>query len=542
MSLLKKIYYSSLLIFFVLFYASCDKNREKPVQFRIVTDSALFGADLAAQEGKLDFSKPRRLEYRFDDFFSVTPNSSLLIEYDFNTQPSEIVIENFSLILNTKSASWKLPVEFTRIQYVIPVEDSFDGYFSIELAFDGKIDMEVSPVFQIRSIGFADRFFGFNMNSSEYNILTPFVSRHEDFFTIDVPEAFLPRPFFAEIEASFSFSGAVLEYSGRRYETFSGIESIYIPHSLFPASGQAKLSGDGIGKFILRPLKETEVFPNPIKADPVLVIVWPRENWRNNSYEVFKWDRFPSLLIFDFADYEIQDRMLKRLAFFVEKAGFRGRLSHDHEIAHLHGWNAHDYKADDLARFFDTARKTNFPLLDEEWELEKILLNEGIIRRELGNITEGYGGIISISREAPEFLRYRFMVHEAFHGLFFIDEDFRDFSRRRWEQFPSHAKRFIVSYFDYRDYDTKDEYLLINEFMGHVLQQSVSGAADYFGRHLPQRLETSWRSSVLPEKHITSGTWPSLASAFTSEAQVFSDYVNTRWGLTAGRVWAFRVR
>lgn len=542
MSSFKKFICLPLLIFFALFYASCDNVREKPVQFRAVTDSVLIGKDISSQEGRLDFSKPRRLEYWFDDFFAVTPNSSLLIEYDFNIQLSQTVIDHFSLILNTKSGSWELPMEFTKIQYAIPVEDSFDGHFSIELAFDGKIDTDVSPVFQIRSVEFSDRFFGFDMNSSEYSILTPFVSKHEDFFTIDVPEAFLPQPFFAEIEVSFSFSGAVLEYGSRRFETFQGIESIYIPQSFNPASGQAKLSGEGIGKFILKPRKETEVFPNPIKADPVLVILWQRENWRNSAYEIFKWDRFPSLLIFDFADYEIQDRMLKRLAFFVEKKGFRGHLSHDHEIAHLHAWNAHDYKADDLARFFDTARKTNFPLLDEEWELEKILLNEGIIRREQGNITEGYGGIISIAREAPDFLRYRFMVHEAFHGLFFIDEEFRDFSRRRWEQFPSGAKRFLVSYFDYRDYDTKDEYLIVNEFMGHVLQQSVSGAADYFGRHLPLQLETSWRASALPEKDTASGTWTSLASAFTAEAQAFSDYVNTRWGLAAGRVWAFRLR
>jgi hypothetical protein len=233
--------------------------------------------------------------------------------------------------------------------------------------------------------------------------------------------------------------------------------------------------------------------------------------------------------------------MLKRLAFFVEKAGFRGRLAHDAEIANLHGWNAHDYRAEDLASFFDTARKTGFPLLDEERELERILLNEKIIFEERDGISAGSGGIISISRESAGYLRYRFMAHEGFHGLFFIDEGFRDFSRRRWEQLSSPAKRFIVSFFEYQQYDTKDEYLLVNEFMAHVLQQPVSQAADYFGRVLPQRLESTWRASALPQKDAASGSWTVLSTAFTAEAQAFSDYISRRWGLAAGRVWSLRV-
>jgi hypothetical protein len=77
--------------------------------------------------------------------------------------------------------------------------------------------------------------------------------------------------------------------------------------------------------------------------------------------------------------------------------------------------------------------------------------------------------------------------------------------------------------------------------MAHVLQQSVSQAAGYFGRSLPQRLETSWRASALPRKDAMSGTWPDLAAAFTGEAEAFSAYVKRRWGLAAGRVWSLRV-
>jgi hypothetical protein len=248
------------------------------------------------------------------------------------------------------------------------------------------------------------------------------------------------------------------------------------------------------------------------------------------------------LLIFDTADYAVQNRLFKRLAFFVEKAGFRGRLAHDAAIAELHGWNAHDYRAEDLARFFQAARELNFPLLAEERELERILLRAGIIKEVNSAIQAGEGGIISISRESPDYLRYRFMAHEGFHGLFFIDEDFRAFTRGRWQQLPSEAKRFLVSFCGFQQYDAADEYLLVNELMAHILQQSVSGASRYFGQTLPAQLEDSWRKAHLPAKDEVSNSWPTLATAFTREAEAFSAYVNNRWGLAAGRVHLITVR
>ena len=64
----------------------------------------------------------------------------------------------------------------------------------------------------------------------------------------------------------------------------------------------------------------------------------------DRDFDLYRWDLLPTTLIFDFKDYAIQDKYLKRLAFFVEKLGFKGRLASDEEIAGLHGWNAHDYR------------------------------------------------------------------------------------------------------------------------------------------------------------------------------------------------------
>ena len=164
-------------------------------------------------------------------------------------------------------------------------------------------------------------------------------------------------------------------------------------------------------------------------------------------------------------------------------------------------------------------------------------------------IVPGKGAIVSISRESDKTdkgLRPRFMTHEGFHGIYFTDEDFRNFSRGRWDAFPAAAKKFLLSFFDFQAYDTKDQYLVVNEFMAYVLQQPVSQISWYFGEFQPSRMiaASPWRKSSLPEKQELSSDgkpfWPELAAAFTAEAEAFSAYVNQRWGLAAGRVWRVR--
>jgi hypothetical protein len=275
-------------------------------------------------------------------------------------------------------------------------------------------------------------------------------------------------------------------------------------------------------------------------VDPGFILDYPQTAWRDRRYEVFRWEGFPRILIFDTADYAVQDRLFKRLAFFTEKIGFRGRLAPDEEIAELHGWNAHDYKAEDLARFFDLAEQSNFPLSAEERELERILLDTGIIRTTgtgPARLSPGDGAVLSISRESAEYLRFRFMVHEGFHGIYFIDEDFQAFTASRWAGLAPVPKRFIISYFEYLNYDSSNTYLMMNEFMAYCLQQGVSQAPSYFGEYLAGQIaDHAWRHTVLPQKDEASGSWPEIAGAFRAEAAAFSAYVNRRWGLAAGRV------
>jgi len=277
--------------------------------------------------------------------------------------------------------------------------------------------------------------------------------------------------------------------------------------------------------------------PEPISTCPRYVLAWPQRYWRNSRFELFRWYRFPSLLIFDTADYDVQDRLLKRIAFFVEKRGFRGRLAHDEEIADLHGWNAHDYRSEDLARFFQTARMENFPLNREELELEQILLNTGLMWETLDGLQGGEGGILSISREAPEFLRFLFMAHEGFHGLFYIDEDFREFTANRWYWFPEDGQRMFLTFLDDQEYDITVEFIVLKEFASFLLQQPVSMAPAYFGRRMPYRITNPYWHAENRHLRDHTGAFPHFANMFTREAEAFSAYVNYRWGFAAGRVW-----
>jgi len=526
-----------LLTIFALFVSSCGPKLQ-PVQFPVQgTDTPLFGLGREAAEGSWDFSRDRskfqKYEYRFASAPFAAPPSSFEIEYSLTG--------NRKVMVEAGNRAWVLPADDNVIfHYAIPTDEARWDHFNIALARGADTAGAAAAGFlRIYSINFTERWYGFyrlNHESVNHIYTSPFVSQSSDgsAWAIDPPAAFaVPAGFFPALSAELPLEGSfAVDTSGRRFETRPRMCQLNIPAGLIEPDGPLTLSGQ-TPSFRMRYASLT-ASSAPIVADPGMILAWPMERWRDPRYEVFQWDGFPTLLIFDTADYAVQDRMFKRLAFFVEKADYRGRLAHDVDIAELHGWNAHDYRAEDLARFFNAARRENFPLLTEERELERILQDAGILA--------GEGGVISISRESADYLRYRFMAHEGFHGLFFVDKDFRDFTRRRWQQLPADAKRFIVSFFNFQHYDTTDEYLLINEFMAHVLQQPVSQAGRYFGQLLPARLEETWRQAHLPAKDEASNSWPTLAGAFTREAEAFSAYVAERWGLAAGRVHQVTVR
>ncbi|MDR2739347.1 MAG: hypothetical protein LBB68_05905 [Treponema sp.] len=533
--------------------------------------------------GTLTLGKNQTLEYAFKAPLNLASDYSLEVEYGFCPKgaedvlvPDPALIREFGargqLILKAGGVAWILPLDASflgmdrqaaRIRYVLPVS-SLEKISVSWVSFPKEINKARLPkiadtlTLKILGLGLVKRWYGLSLEETRFSA-TPFVSAPD---MVRPDGLLLPSSLVVEPPDNWQIPGGVelvaeslsgntitAETGSLHFERFAANGRpgrLFIPAGSLPAEPwpfSVKSEG-GIVSLRMYPAPERPFPGEPIPADPGLILDYPQEAWRNSRYEVFRWDDFPSILIFDFADYATQDRYLKRLAFYVEKAGFRGRLAEDREIVNLHGWNAHDYRSQDLSAFFEAARIANFPLLPEERELEALLIKTGILKRGGdGALRTGEGAIISISRQSEDYLRFQLLTHEGFHGLFFIDEDFRNFSRLRWENLSPTAKRFILALFASFAYDTGDTGLMINELMAYCLQQPVSQAPRYFGEIQAGRLEAiSFRRSALPPKDAATESWPEIANAFRAEAAAFSAYVDRRWGLAAGRVRQVRVR
>ena len=270
----------------------------------------------------------------------------------------------------------------------------------------------------------------------------------------------------------------------------------------------------------------------PITADPGLITAWPQKRWRNKNFEFFSWEQFPSVLIFDFADYNLQNAFLKRLAFFVEKKGFIGTLLTDAQMASSHGFNAHDYRAESLAVFFDKAEKERFALNESELLLRDILFANGVILRSASGIKEGRGAVVSISRESPRFLRERLLVHEGLHGVYFTEESFRRKVDEVFYATDPVSLRFLKRYFEVNpslNYNTDDSYLFKNEFMAYTLQQSVGEVKNYYIDRLARIINSA-------EPELCAYIRDTDAAAFTQAAETMSAFLAEKWGINGGRI------
>lgn len=291
-------------------------------------------------------------------------------------------------------------------------------------------------------------------------------------------------------------------------------------------------------KSIMIPVNHDFVPLTAYPVDPGLIIKWPKKNWRGRDYELFVWDRFPHILIMDTGFYSYQDKMFKRIAFYVEKQGYKGKLWGDDVIGDLHGYNAHDYQAKDLARFFEEARRTNFPLNDEELLLKKILIRNGVLVDEGdGKVSAGLGAILSISQSTPVQIRTQLLAHEGWHGIFFEDEEFRNAVGAIYNTLYAMDQRsldFMKEYFKYAPglgYDLDDDFLMKTEFMSYLLQFDLSKVQEkwvYYAKR-PYMRE---KSPELSEYIIRTN-----GEGLLSADQMMNDYVNQKWGLNAGRIW-----
>ncbi|GMO45507.1 MAG: hypothetical protein Pg6C_07500 [Treponemataceae bacterium] len=274
---------------------------------------------------------------------------------------------------------------------------------------------------------------------------------------------------------------------------------------------------------------------SPIVANPSLLLTRVMKSWRSADYEIYAWDQFPNIIFFDTKSYAVQDEFFKRLTFFSEKKGYRGKIVSDGEIKNQHGFNALDFSARTLAAFFSLARAQQFPLNDRELILCEILLANGIIAEKDGAFAEGDGAVISISQESDEYLRRQFIVHEGLHGLFFTHKEFRDYVAQVYNETDPQSVEFLERYFEVTPslaYDMTDRYLAYNEFMAYLLQQPVSACGAYFSQRIANYIYINRHYPTLAKYVRDTG-----AQGLVEAARKLSDYLSRTWGFAAGRLW-----
>lgn len=296
-------------------------------------------------------------------------------------------------------------------------------------------------------------------------------------------------------------------------------------------------NSDQISSFILRatynqPNSEGQVLI-PIRTDPGLILNYNKSAWRTLDYEIFEWDRFERILFFDTRNYNIQDNFFKRMAYFVEKEGYKGTLLTNEQLQGKHGYNAHDYSAASMANFFNKALQENFTLNKEEEILKKILLENDLIEFDGTVFIPNEGGIVSISQESAPYLRSTFLAHEGWHTLFFKDEEFRNFTSAVYYTMDQTSIQFLKDYFKSQPglgYDQNDDYLMHNEFMAYIMQQKISEVSKYFV-HLANR-----GSVIKYTPKLAAYVRNTEGKTFEDAALALNDFVFDKYQIIGGNI------
>ena len=255
---------------------------------------------------------------------------------------------------------------------------------------------------------------------------------------------------------------------------------------------------EGVELLSVQPVEEPAdpSVPRPVELTELLNA--GTTGWRESEWELYSWSLYPDVLWLDSLSYEVQARFFRRLAFFVEKRGFIATLLSDAELAGRHGWNAHNYRPEGLAAFFNAVDAQNFPINRYEERLRELLLANGTILRDAeGRYQPGTGGILAISQESFYELRRLLIVHEALHGVFYEEAGFVDDAFAHWRTgLDQREREFWRTFFSWMTYSPDDEYLMVNEMQAYLLQQQEAAVRWYFRTRIAGRLRNGLPARV----------------------------------------------
>jgi hypothetical protein len=272
---------------------------------------------------------------------------------------------------------------------------------------------------------------------------------------------------------------------------------------------------------------------SPIPAGFGVMIDYRQEFWRQKDYELFSWSLVPSVIVMQFRSYAVQARFMKRFAFFIEKDGFTGKLRTNAQLAGLHGWNAHDYRPEDLARFYTTAARENFKLNPEEEQLKRILLTNGLIEHNGTTYSPGKGAILTFAHVGSYRLRRLLLTHEGFHGVYFTHPAYRKAVLSIWNHTAAAEQELFRNVFlDYKRYNVDDPYLVRNEFQAYLMQQPLSSVQAYFDYELPREMKKMKIPGTAPPARYLS----EHPAVFRRSAEQVQEALEQAVGVTAGEL------
>ncbi len=279
---------------------------------------------------------------------------------------------------------------------------------------------------------------------------------------------------------------------------------------------------------------ETEALaqlPEPIDADMEYMLRNPPEQWRSPTAEFYRWGSFANIFVLVSETRAIQRRYFARLAFFVEKRGFRGRILTDAELSGRHGWNAHNYHSSDLAAFFSVVPEGL--LTPEEKHLRGLLIHNNIIQTSTDGFQSSSSetGILGVSWDLGDRIRRLLLGHEALHGLYYEEPEFQAFVDEQWQGLDDDVKQFFQFMFSAYSYDGGFLPLVKNEMQAYLLQQpvdtfptaltSIAARLKQYRPHQAAYVDTFFKQH---------------RQTLIDLSRQFNDFINGRYGISAGAI------
>ena len=358
-----------------------------------------------------------------------------------------------------------------------------------------------------------------------------------------VRSAFRPATAGAVGELVLAVAGGAGQRATVRVALAAGERSVHVHEAVLgfvPVDVQALSHAGGTVRFLQ--VSRTAAGTAPLPADLDTILAWPRSAWRGGDWEVFRWNALPEVLIFDTASYAIQDEMFRRLAYYTEKAGFRGTVWSDADLGNRYGYHAHDYTAADLARFFTDAERAGVRLNARELWLRDFLARERVIRAPAGQASAwqagtGAGAVLSISQQSPPSHRALLLRHEAAHGVYFVRAGYREEIAEIWQAIGEPARHAWRTYLAALAYDASWEDLMRNEFQAYLAHNRRQNLGYYFGELVPARIR-----GRMPGEPEAAAWFEAGVEAIRGQYDRVDSALQAAGGMRAGRLATVTVR